>query len=126
MARIVALVDTTGKRAVVTTAVAAAAVAASLSIAATATGAASAAPCTKKALRPALRAAADAPVTIQSFACKNGWASGAQTVGRGADAFDAAFLARDKNGRWVVPKKLPCNNPSIPKVILKNSPCEVS
>lgn len=101
--------------------------AASLTIAATAVGASGATPpCTKKALLPALKAAAGAPVVINSFACKNGWASGGQTVGRGQGSFDAAFLARARKGRWVVPKKLPCNNPAIPKSILKNSPCEVS
>ncbi len=85
------------------------------------------APCTKEAIQEALQAGSDTTVEVDAFACEDGWASGAYTVGPGTEeGYDAAFLLKDENGTWTVPDPLPCDDSSIPTKILDTSNCKVS
>lgn len=54
-------------------------------------------PCTKKAIKAAIKKKIDAPISIDTKLCKNYWAAGAFTVA-GEDS--GAYLLEDYAGAW--------------------------
>jgi hypothetical protein len=88
------------------------------------------APCTKEALAEGARASfGNQEIKIlDGYVCKDGWAAGPILVGPDGseEQIEAAFMVKAENGKWVVPKKLPCDDPSVPEDVLDTSPCRVS
>lgn len=88
------------------------------------------APCTKKALAEGVRPSFGSTEIkiLDGYVCEGGWASGPVLVGPDGseEQIEAAFIVGAENGKWKVPAKLPCDDPSVPERVLDNSPCRVS
>ncbi len=86
-------------------------------------------PCTKQALKPALkRGPAKEPNGrfIGTFGCVRNWAYSGAVIGTGRGAFDATILYHNNNGRWQTSRRAgPCRTHAVPKKIYRPA-CETN